>query len=355
MSNEISLERLSIMVVEDNSYIRGMLKALLHMLGFGKVIVMKDGEEAIKYFSCENKGNMEVAPHVDLILSDLVMTPIDGTLLLRWVRSSKHSPDRFIPFIMISGAADKEYVTASRDIGVTEFIAKPFSVQSLSDRIISMIQNNRQFICSQAYFGPDRRRKKSTPPKGIKERRRKGDVGATIVYSADKIVKPKNPSDLWLFRLPNKLKEKIGGANIKGALQLPVSILEEAEESLERQSLDFAELAQKHLFKLSELIQKIKETDEVKRFPLIKEINMIAHELRGQGGTFGYPLITIFGKSLYEVTKKLPEIDDSVIQLIKAHSDSMNAVIREKIAGDGGELGRVILKSLDIAIKKYSS
>lgn len=354
MSNEISLERLSIMVVEDNSYIRSMLKALLHRLGFGKVIVMKDGEEAIKYFSREDKRNVETIPHVDLILSDLVMTPIDGPLLLRWLRSSKHSPDRFMPFIMISGAADKEYVTASRDLGVTEFIAKPFSVQSLSDRIMAMIQNHRQFVCSQAYFGPDRRRRKDSPPKGIKERRRKGDAGATIVYSADKIVKPKNPSDLWLFRLPNKLKEKVGGGNIKGALQLPASILEEAEESLEKQSLDFAELAQKHLNNLSELIKKTNEADKSNRFPLIEEINMIAHELRGQGGTFGYPLITIFGKSLYEVTRKLTEVDDNVIQLIKAHSDSMNAVIREKISGDGGELGRDVLKSLDIAIKKYS-
>jgi len=83
------------------------------------------------------------------------------------------------------------------------------------------------------------------------------------------------------------------------------------------------------------------------------EINLIAHELRGQGGTFGYPLITLFAKSLYESTKEPRKEDDAALEIAKAHIDTMRAVIREEIEGDGGDLGQQLYKSLKMAIAKH--
>jgi len=348
----VSLERLSILLVEDNLYIRDIMESVLKQLGFGWVTTARNGKEAIEFLQLAGKtqGQSSGLTNVDMVLCDLLMSPINGLLLLRWIRMQKESANRFMPFIMISGAADKEYVEAARDLGVTEFIAKPFSAQSISDRVMKVIENPRQFVTNTEYFGPDRRRRRMPPPNG-NDRRRPDETHATIVYSADKVVKPKEASDVWFFRLPNTLRDKVGGAGIKGPLQLPESILEEAEATLERQAMDFTDWAKNYLAKLSKIAEAagLNPTGRKKHF---EEMNMVAHELRGQGGTFGYPLITVFAKSLYDATQPGCPEGDAALGVVKAHTDAMRAVIRDKISGDGGEIGRELLKSLKVAIDR---
>ncbi len=352
----ISLERLSILLVEDNLYIRDILENVLKQLGFGWVATARNGQEAIEFLQIAGKTQGQAAGlmNVDMILCDLLMSPINGLLLLRWVRMQKESANRFMPFIMISGAADKEYVEAARDLGVTEFVAKPFSAQSVLDRVMKVIDQPRQFVTCSTYFGPDRRRRNGAPPGGIENRRRPGESHATIVYSADKVVKPKTPSDVWYFRLPNTLREKVGGSGIKGPLELPKALLDEAENTLQRQSLDFADWAKNYLTKLSKVTEAalLNPTNRRSHF---QEMNMVAHELRGQGGTFGYPLITVFSKSLYEATLPGCPEDDSALSVVKAHTDAMRAVIRDRVSGDGGEIGRELLKSLKYAIDRAAN
>lgn len=352
--SEISFDLLSVLLVEDNPYLKSLLTQILKDLGFGQLYTANNGQEAIEFLSPIAGAGKDAAylKQVDVIISDLVMSPIDGQLFLRWVRSSKKSPNRFTPFIMVSGAADHDRVGLSRDFGVTEFLAKPFSARSVYERIMKVILVPRQFVCTQSYFGPDRRRLKLGSPNGV-ERRQNEENKATIVYSADKVVKPNAPSDIWLFRLPNNLKEKIGGANIKGPIQIPEDLLAQAEASLERQSLDFTEWAQNYLKDIGVMLDKARAAPE-KRRGYINEINVVAHELRGQGGTFGYPLITIFGKSLYDATHAECGEEDKELDIIKAHIDSMRAVLREKISGDGGPVGRQLLKGMRAAIDKIS-
>jgi hypothetical protein len=88
-----------------------------------------------------------------------------------------------------------------------------------------------------------------------------------------------------------------------------------------------------------------------RRKPL-DEINLLAHELRGQGGTFGYPLVTLIAKSLYQATGAGCPEDDDAIEIAKAHIDALRLVIRDKIAGDGGEAGKELMASLQAVIGK---
>lgn len=176
----------------------------------------------------------------------------------------------------------------------------------------------------------------------------------TIVYSANKVVKPKQATDVWYFRLPNQLKEKVGGLGSSEPGELPTALLEEAEAELERASLDFTDWALDYLKKLSQLCREALGKSGT-RTPQFQEINLLAHELRGQGGTFGYPLITVFAKMLFDVTRDGCRQDDNAVEVVKAHIDAMRAVIRDKVSGDGGQIGRDLLKSLEIAITKLSA
>ncbi len=339
-----NFERLHVLLVEDNTYVRNILEDLLRQLQFGRVSVATDGADAIEFLKTLSH------PGLDLIVSDYVMTPIDGLLLLRWARMSKESPNRFIPFIMLSGAADYEYVNATRDLGVSEFLAKPFSSLAVSRHILEVIDYPRQFIATQNYFGPDRRRQNIGPPK-TDERRRMNEKDVAVVYSMDKVVKPKQKTDVWYFRLPNTLKDKAGGMGDGGPGELPTELLEQAEEQLERSALDFTEWAQGYLGQLSGLCDEVLGR-KGNRSSHFHEINLLAHELRGQGGTFGYPLISIFGKMLYECTIEGRPQADNDVGIVKAHVDAMRAVLREKVAGDGGQVGQALLASLREAIEK---
>lgn len=341
--------RLGVFIVEDNNYVRETLENLLRHFRFGRIAVASNGEEAIDYMKTLGSASSIIAP--DIVISDLVMTPINGLLFLRWMRTAKESSNRMIPYIMLSGAADGAYVNSARDLGVTEFLAKPFSAASVYKFLVKVIEAPRQFVTTTKYFGPDRRRQKQDPPG--KERRLKDEEDATIVYSAEKVVKPKQPTDVWYFRLPNSLKEKAGGGGFKGTAEIPLDLLEEAEQQLERAALDFTTWALDYLKKLSDLCDEALEVAG-KRGKHFQEINLLALELRGQGGTFGYPLITTFGKMLYDTTLEGCREDDNAVGIVKSHIDSMRAVLREKIAGDGGKIGRELLASLQKAIESQA-
>ena len=190
------LDRLSVMLVEDNAFVRDTLANLLRSFEIRKLVTCENGVQAIEYL--KTAGGPNNPGGVDFIISDLVMSPANGLLLLRWVRAAKESPNRFMPFIMLSGAADNEYVNAARDMGVSEFLAKPFSVDSVYKRVMELIDYPRQFVTTPNYHGPDRRRRREMPPGA--ERRESTEDDVTIVYSGEK-KKAKNDTGVWYFRL----------------------------------------------------------------------------------------------------------------------------------------------------------
>jgi hypothetical protein len=157
---------------------------------------------------------------------------------------------------------------------------------------------------------------------------------------------------VWKFILPNHLKEKVGGVGRKVAGEMPTELLEMADQELQKSALDFTEWARNYLATLIKLCEQAAAADPSGRRKHFADINTLAHELRGQGGTFGYPLITTVGKMLYESTMPACPQDDTAVKLVRAHVDTISAVIREKVSGDGGDVGRALLQSLQQAINR---
>ncbi len=145
-----AFEVLQILVVEDNQHMRSLLRSLLNSIGIRVVYEATNGASALDVLrekSC------------DLILSDLAMKPMDGIDFTRDVRQSPRSANPFVPIIMVTGHTERNKVEAARDAGVTEFIAKPITAQSLFARIAEIVERPRAFVRCKTYFGPDRRRK----------------------------------------------------------------------------------------------------------------------------------------------------------------------------------------------------
>ena len=343
-----NLERLTVLLVDDNRFVLKILQDVLKILGVGQVLTAENGVEAIELLT--NYGS-DTGQTVDLVISDLIMAPINGLLLLKWVRQGKDSPNRFLPFIMMSGAADAESVEQARDAGASEFLAKPFSAKSVCERVLEVIDYPRQFVATRDYFGPDRHRRHDVIEH--KDRRCPAELRATIVYSANKVHRPKG-ADIYLFRLPNSLKEKVGGLGNNQPGELPTRHLQAADEQLKRKALEFHDWAAGYLATLSNICNRALKQAEEHRARHFKNINLLAHELRGQGGTFGYPIITRVGEMLYKTTLAPCPTEDRAVKVIKAHVDTMRRVFRDKVTGDGGDIGVELMNELERAIRKYT-
>ncbi len=141
------------MVVDDNRHMLNLIEAILRGLDIRIVSSKVDAADAFK--------EMNISA-VDLVICDQMMEPLNGIEFTQLLRTSKDSPDRFVPVIMVTGNSDVATVKAARDAGVTEFMVKPVSAKGLYARILEVINNPRPFLRTKSFFGPDRRRRMAT-------------------------------------------------------------------------------------------------------------------------------------------------------------------------------------------------
>lgn len=167
------------------------------------------------------------------------------------------------------------------------------------------------------------------------------------------IDRPKSKIKVRIFRLENRLRDKVGGLGAgRDKLSISLVALEKAQAALTALSEDYPDWVSKHIEQLVDLTVK-SANDPEKRKDFFAEIHAIAHDMKGQGGTFGYILVTIFADSLHKFTSKTSGVSDHHLEIVKAHVDVMRAVIKGRIQGKGGETGKQLIENLQKAIKKY--
>jgi len=153
---------ITILIVDDNQHMRGILKELLRAAGVSDIKEASDPLEAFEYM----KSSL-----IDLLLVDLSMPLMDGVEFTRMVRTNENSPNHFLPIIMITGHSERSRVNAARDAGVNEFLVKPVTAKGLMERLSLIVNRPRNFVKSKQFFGPDRRRR--ADPNFSGEERRK--------------------------------------------------------------------------------------------------------------------------------------------------------------------------------------
>jgi two-component system chemotaxis response regulator CheY len=157
------LAQVKVLIADDDRRIAVIVKEVLESLGFSIIHVARDGTQALQILQSQK---------IDMVITDWQMEPMDGINLVKYLRTSQDSPNRFIPIIMLTGNADRSQVEVARDVGVTEFVVKPFSAKTLCNRIALLIENPRSFILSKKFVGPDRRRRAMLPTDGNEKRNR---------------------------------------------------------------------------------------------------------------------------------------------------------------------------------------
>lgn len=109
-----------ILIVDDMSSIRALVRAVLRTSGFEQVDDAGDGQAALLKLG---------STRYDLLISDWNMPILDGLGLLRAVRS--HAALQALPVIMLTAETTKEHVAEAAKLGVSGFVAKPFKPDTL--------------------------------------------------------------------------------------------------------------------------------------------------------------------------------------------------------------------------------
>jgi two-component system chemotaxis response regulator CheY len=143
------LNRLKLMLVEDDLAMRALLRDVLKAFGVGEVEMAPDGASAMRLLRDDP---------VDIVIADWEMEPMNGLDFLKQVRRSTEVVNPFVPIIMLTAYSEMSRILACRDAGITEFMAKPVTPKRLYNRIVSVIEDRRCFVRTTDFFGPDRRR-----------------------------------------------------------------------------------------------------------------------------------------------------------------------------------------------------
>ncbi len=113
---------MKILLVDDSRTIRNIQKNVLKQLGHTDVVEAEDGVQALSTFN-------EQTP--DLMLVDWNMPNMDGITLIRKIREI----NKTVPIIMCTTEAEKSRVLEAVKAGVNNYIVKPFTVESLGEKI----------------------------------------------------------------------------------------------------------------------------------------------------------------------------------------------------------------------------
>ncbi|WP_045223050.1 chemotaxis response regulator CheY [Desulfonatronum thioautotrophicum] len=117
-------KNMRVLVVDDFSTMRRIIKNILRQLGFTNIVEADDGTTAWEVLNKER---------IDFVISDWNMPKMTGIDLLRKVRASEEYAD--VPFLMVTAEGLQENIIEAVQAKVSNYIVKPFTPETLGQKI----------------------------------------------------------------------------------------------------------------------------------------------------------------------------------------------------------------------------
>ena len=130
-------------------------------------------------------------------------------------------------------------------------------------------------------------------------------------------------------------------------------MIKRAEKAVEELARQYSGWAAEDIVKLRGILAEA-EKDAANIEARLQEIHRIAHDMRGQGSTFGFPLVTHIAASLCSYLK-MPDDDDAAINITRAHVDALDTVIANKVTDETGAAATEILDALKASTDRLSA
>ncbi|MEK7870429.1 MAG: chemotaxis response regulator CheY [Nitrospirota bacterium] len=115
---------MKILVVDDMSTMRRIVKNILKQLGFSNMDEAENGQEALQKLRADTFG---------FVVSDWNMPVMPGIELLRAIRADEKL--KHIPVLMVTAEAQKENLIEAIQAGVNNYVVKPFTAETMQEKI----------------------------------------------------------------------------------------------------------------------------------------------------------------------------------------------------------------------------
>ncbi len=122
-------KHIKILVVDDFATMRKVIRNLLKQVGYENIVEAEDGVVALRTLKSQK---------IDLVVSDWNMPNMTGLELLKAVRSDEDL--KSTPFLMVTAEALQDNVIAAVKAGVSNYIVKPFTAETLNDKITKILE-----------------------------------------------------------------------------------------------------------------------------------------------------------------------------------------------------------------------
>ena len=143
------IERLGILVVDENQYMRKLTRMMLMNIGAKSIYEAADGLAALDVIR---------AASPDVVLLDWDLPVLSGPQIMHIVRSPGVFTKPNIPAIMLSACVDRAHVHEAMRLGVNEVLLKPTSPKALRDRLLSILVRPRPMVQIGKLYVPKPRR-----------------------------------------------------------------------------------------------------------------------------------------------------------------------------------------------------
>lgn len=325
MLNNPCLKKADIVIADRDWQMADVLRSVLRDLGFSGVSVARNGRRAVEI--------LKERP-IDMLITEWEMDGLDGIHLIKTLRRSENPYFALMPIIMLTGHAAAEDVMLARDMGVTEFLVKPYTTKTLFRHLEHIIDFPRHFIVSDNYIGPCRRRTKAATDK---ERRQQEPA---LAAPSKKITKQGAPVKL----LPQKeIRRKIGLEDSLKDIITP-QLLAEAQATIstfQDQSLQWIAEDMRQLEQAMLLVIGKQDTDAVETC----KTHLLS--IKSRAGTFGYDLPAKAAYDLYNFLRKQFEPGNMRHNLVlQKHIEVVKILLAKKVTGGGGSIEKKLLDGL---------
>ena len=156
---------------------------------------------------------------------------------------------------------------------------------------------------------------------------------------------PKKPR---FIKPANVFKQKVGSGGIEAGL------VEQAQEFIETARLDYMPYAKAYLKEFGGALKKL----DVKNHDIKEKKQIIiapVMQLKASGGMFHYQLLSDVADIALQFLENVEDINEDAVEILQAHQNTLEAIVKNNLTGDGGREGYALVVELNKACKRYFS
>ncbi len=150
-----------------------------------------------------------------------------------------------------------------------------------------------------------------------------------------------------IIRAPDGVRQKVD----YGPGGVDAAVIERAEAVIASYQSEFLVWVQQDLGQIRDAYDRALASPADEREAPMRLLFRLAHDMKGQGGSFGYPLVTDFANALCRYIESRAAFGEGEMAVVRVGIDALRVIVRERLSGNGGAKGQQLSEAIDRVFK----